>query len=52
MATGEPLLGKVEYETLADGRKSWSLTTKLPFSKVPLKLTSKSRRSIEAAWTV
>ena len=30
METGQPLLGKVEYETLADGRKSWSLTTKLP----------------------
>jgi len=30
METGEPLLGKVEFENLADGRKSWSLTTKLP----------------------
>jgi PAS domain S-box-containing protein len=30
METGEPLLGKVEYERMADGRKSWSLTTKLP----------------------
>jgi len=30
METGEPLLGKIEYENLADGRKSWSLTTKLP----------------------
>ncbi len=30
MQTGEPLLGKVEFENLADGRKSWSLTTKLP----------------------
>ena len=30
MQTGEPLLGKVEYETLIDGGKSWSLTTKLP----------------------
>ena len=30
MATGEPLLGKVEFEILADGRRSWSLTTKLP----------------------
>lgn len=30
METGEPLLGKVEFERLADGRKSWSLTTKLP----------------------
>ena len=30
METGEPLLGDVEFEILADGRKSWSLTTKLP----------------------
>jgi len=30
METGEPLLGKVEFETMADGRKTWSLTTKLP----------------------
>jgi len=30
MATGEPLLGKVELETLTDGRRSWSLTTKMP----------------------
>ncbi len=30
MQTGQPLLGKVEFENLADGRKSWSLTTKLP----------------------
>ncbi len=30
MKTGEPLLNKVEFEILADGRKSWSLTTKLP----------------------
>lgn len=30
METGEPLLGHVEFEMLADGRKSWSLTTKLP----------------------
>ena len=30
METGKPLLGKVEFENLADGRKSWSLTTKLP----------------------
>ena len=30
MATGQALLGKVEFEILADGRRSWSLTTKLP----------------------
>jgi PAS domain S-box-containing protein len=30
MATGEPMIGKVEFETMADGRRSWSLTTKLP----------------------
>ena len=30
METGEPLLGHIEFEMLADGRKSWSLTTKLP----------------------
>jgi PAS domain S-box-containing protein len=30
MATGTALLGKVEFEVLADGRRSWSLTTKLP----------------------
>ncbi|MDR3403420.1 MAG: PAS domain-containing protein [Chthoniobacter sp.] len=30
MESGQPLLGKVEYENLADGRRSWSLTTKLP----------------------
>jgi PAS domain S-box-containing protein len=30
METGSPLLGKIEYEILANGRKSWSLTTKLP----------------------
>ena len=30
MASGQPLLGKVEFEVLADGRRSWSLTTKLP----------------------
>lgn len=31
METGQPLLGKVEFETMADGRKTWSLTTKLPW---------------------
>ena len=30
METGEPLLGNIEFEVLADGRKSWSLTTKIP----------------------
>jgi PAS domain S-box-containing protein len=30
MATGEPVIGKIEFEVLADGRRSWSLTTKLP----------------------
>lgn len=30
MATGQPMLGKIEFEVLADGRRSWSLTTKLP----------------------
>jgi PAS domain S-box-containing protein len=30
METGQPLLGKVEFETMSDGRKAWSLTTKLP----------------------
>ncbi len=30
METGEPILGKVEYETMTDGRIAWSLTTKLP----------------------
>ena len=30
METGEPLLGDIEFEMLVDGRKSWSLTTKLP----------------------
>ncbi len=30
MESGRPLLGKVEFETLADGRRSWSLTTKIP----------------------
>lgn len=30
MSTGEPVIGKVEFETMSDGRRSWSLTTKLP----------------------
>jgi len=30
MESGEAMLGKIEFENLADGRKSWSLTTKLP----------------------
>jgi len=30
METGEPLLNKVECETLHDGTRVWSLTTKLP----------------------
>jgi PAS domain S-box-containing protein len=30
METGEPLLNKVEYETMQDGTRAWSLTTKLP----------------------
>ena len=30
MRTGEPILGKIEFETLIGGGKSWSLTTKLP----------------------
>jgi PAS domain S-box-containing protein len=29
--TGQPLLGKVEKETHADGRTTWSLTTKMPW---------------------
>lgn len=30
METGEPVLNKVESETLYDGTRAWSLTTKLP----------------------
>jgi PAS domain S-box-containing protein len=30
MATGEPVLGKVERETLPDGSATWALTSKLP----------------------
>jgi PAS domain S-box-containing protein len=30
MDTGEPLLGKIEFEGLIGGGKAWSLTTKLP----------------------
>jgi PAS domain S-box-containing protein len=30
METGEPIFGKVEFEVLSDGRRSWSLTTKMP----------------------
>lgn len=29
--TGQPILGKVEKETLADGRSAWVLTSKLPW---------------------
>ncbi|MDQ3621819.1 MAG: PAS domain-containing protein [Verrucomicrobiota bacterium] len=30
METGEPIVGKVEYEVMTNGRISWSLTTKMP----------------------
>ncbi len=30
MITGEPVLNKVEFETLHDGTRAWSLTTKIP----------------------
>jgi PAS domain S-box-containing protein len=30
MATGEPIINKIEFEIRTTGQKSWSLTTKLP----------------------
>ncbi len=30
METGEPIINKIEYETMTTGRRSWSLTSKLP----------------------
>ena len=30
METGQPIFNKVEFETLFDGSRTWSLTTKLP----------------------
>jgi two-component system sensor histidine kinase/response regulator len=30
LATGQPIIGKVEHETWSDGRETWCLTTKMP----------------------